>query len=361
MALVQSGKNKTSTAPASSVVVTMPGNTTPGNLLVISVLQTNLLGSNISSIVNGASSAGLAKEAVNGAANGCTSSIWYKHNIAGGSATVTVTFSVATNAVVLVDEWNGFSTTDSLGNTASATGSSRTAQSGSVSAAALNNLVVACMGHGSHVGAYGTPTSSFTESQQDHDPTSAAALVGGISCYRDGVVAASYSTTSQISSGDDSELYAGVIVAFGIGTTYTEVMSGGFTLTGTFGITSDYVEVMSGGFTLTGTFGYSNVYIDEMSGGVSITATVGLAQEYSDVMSGGFVVTAYVIPDFGAGRPWAVPVDTYVCRFKPLGEADELAGARCDICDCWCPKSRLSVVDGESYCFDHAPNSREKY
>jgi hypothetical protein len=109
---------------------------TAGNLIVVSVGWVNggtatVSDSNHNSYVS----------AVGPTSNGYTSQIWYAANIAGGTNTVTVNFSLWNNSVVAVFEYAGIATASPLDVTGSAVGSSTSPSVGPVTTTQANELI----------------------------------------------------------------------------------------------------------------------------------------------------------------------------------------------------------------------------
>ena len=128
--------------PMSAVSVAYPSAQTAGDLNVV-VVGWNDTSSSVQSVTDSHDNTyTLAVSPIRG--TGLSQSIYYSKNIASGSNTVTVTFNQAAAAVDLrVLEYSGANTLNPLDATASATGSSSTASSGSAPTNAANELVVA--------------------------------------------------------------------------------------------------------------------------------------------------------------------------------------------------------------------------
>ena len=128
--------------PMSAVSVTYPSAQTAGNLNVV-VVGWNDTSSSVQSVTDSHSNTyTLAVGPIRG--TGLSQSIYYAKNIASGSNTVTATFNQAAAAVDMrVLEYSGVDTLNPLDATASGTGSSSTASSGSALTNAGNELVVA--------------------------------------------------------------------------------------------------------------------------------------------------------------------------------------------------------------------------
>jgi len=128
--------------PMSAVSVTYPSAQTAGDLNVV-VVGWNDTSSSVESVTDSHNNTyTLAVGPVRG--TGLSQSIYYAKNVGSGSNTVTATFNQAAAAVDLrALEYSGADTLNPLDATASATGSSSTASSGSAPTNAVNELVVA--------------------------------------------------------------------------------------------------------------------------------------------------------------------------------------------------------------------------
>jgi hypothetical protein len=74
--------------------------------------------------------------------------IFFKENIAGGLTSISASLSASTRWLMAVEEWSGIATSSSLGQTATATGTSGAPTSGTITTTNADDLVVALIGIG---------------------------------------------------------------------------------------------------------------------------------------------------------------------------------------------------------------------
>ena len=151
-------KAATPQTASSSVAVTYSVAQTAGNLNVVEV-GWNDTTSSVNTVTDSkGNSYVLAVGPTSG--TGLRQSIYYAKNIAGGSNTVTVTFSKAAAAVdVRILEYSGLDTVSPLDVTAAAAGSGTTANSGAATTRSANELIV---GGGMTAGAFSNAGTGFT-------------------------------------------------------------------------------------------------------------------------------------------------------------------------------------------------------
>ncbi len=151
-------KAATPQTASSSVAVTYSVAQTAGNLNVVEV-GWNDTTSSVNTVTDSkGNSYVLAVGPTSG--TGLRQSIYYAKNIAGGSNTVTVTFSKAAAAVdVRILEYSGLDTVSPLDVTAAAAGSGTTANSGAATTRSANELIV---GAGMTAGAFSNAGTGFT-------------------------------------------------------------------------------------------------------------------------------------------------------------------------------------------------------
>ncbi len=173
----------------SSLAIAMSAAQTAGNLNVVAVMWGDIT-STVSSVTD--SKGNIYALAVGPTRSSpLSSAIYYAKNIVAGSNTVTVTFNqTASFPNVNVTEYSGLDMTNPLDVTSSATGSGTTANSGSATTTASNELIVGV----------GNPTSVFTAAGSGFTSRIINSF-GGIS--EDKVVssAGSYNATATLTSG----------------------------------------------------------------------------------------------------------------------------------------------------------------
>ena len=171
------------------MAVTYPAAQTAGNLNVVAVMW----GDTTSAVNSVTDSRGNVYALAVGPtkASGLTSAIYYAKNIAAGSNTVTVTFNQAAGwPNVNVMEYSGLSTTSPLDVTATASGTGTTANSGSATTTAANELIVGA----------GNPVTAFTAAGSGFSNRIINSF-GGISEDKIVTSTGSYNATATMTSG----------------------------------------------------------------------------------------------------------------------------------------------------------------
>jgi hypothetical protein len=182
------GKSATLTS-GSSVAIAYPIAQTAGNLNVVSVMWGDTT-SAVSSVTDSRGNS-YALAAGPAMATELTSAIYYAKNIASGSNTITVRFNQTANFPnVNVLEYSGLDTTSPLDVTSSASGYGTTANSGSATTTAANELIVGA----------GNPRSVFTAAGSGFTNRMINSF-GGISEDRIVSSAGSYGATAAMTSG----------------------------------------------------------------------------------------------------------------------------------------------------------------
>jgi hypothetical protein len=173
----------------SSVAIAYPVAQTAGNLNVVAVMWGDTT-SSVSSVTDSKGTTyALAVGPTKG--SGLTSVIYYAKNIAGGSNTVTVKFSPsASHPNINVLEYSGLDTANPLDVSAAATGSGKTANSGSATTTSANELIV---GAGNPSSAFKSPGSGFSSRMIN--------AYGGISEDRIVSSTGSYDATATLTNG----------------------------------------------------------------------------------------------------------------------------------------------------------------
>jgi autotransporter-associated beta strand protein len=124
---------------AASFSVTLPANTTAGNLLVAMINTLSTSADKVTSVTGAGATWTKLTEAVTGSIGGCETELWYANNIAGGGSTVNITLTTISNLVsfsfaeAVVMEYTNVTTTP-LDVYASGSGGSSPASSGTTAA-----------------------------------------------------------------------------------------------------------------------------------------------------------------------------------------------------------------------------------
>lgn len=137
IALVQTASGNTSSA--TSVAAVWSNNTVTGNLIIVTVITSNIA---VSSIADSQTNTYTKIDETTGSAS-LTNSVWYAKNITGGTLpTITATLAGSTQAAIIVREYSGADTTAPFDKKAVATGVAGTVDSTSTATTTQANELV---------------------------------------------------------------------------------------------------------------------------------------------------------------------------------------------------------------------------
>ena len=157
---IQFKSGNSGSGPSTSFVLTMSSTPINGNTLVAVISTRNNASGTVSSISQTGATWTRATQATN--TNGTTSEIWYAPNVSSAGTTITINQASCRSAAVVL-EYSNIALTSPLDQTASTTGNSTTASTGTTAATyGTNELLIGGIGLQRSDYSLGTATNSFT-------------------------------------------------------------------------------------------------------------------------------------------------------------------------------------------------------
>ena len=156
---IQSKSGNSGTGNSSSFVVSMSSTPINGNTLVAIIATRNTASGTVSSISQSGATWTRATQATN--TNGTTTEIWYAPNVSSAGTTITINQASCRSAAVVI-EYSNIALSSPLDQTASTTGNSATASTGTIIPTYGANLSIGGIGLERSDYSLGTATNSFT-------------------------------------------------------------------------------------------------------------------------------------------------------------------------------------------------------